>query len=52
VTATVSGAEVELEAFEQQGLADRVIALPESTVYVPAGWSARVDSGGAIRMTR
>jgi N-methylhydantoinase A len=52
VTATVPGAEVELERFEEQELSEAVFALPESTVYIPAGWSARVDANGAIRMTR
>jgi N-methylhydantoinase A len=52
VAATVPGAEVALEAFEERSATAAVISLPESTVFVPEGWSARVDTTGAIRMTR
>jgi N-methylhydantoinase A/oxoprolinase/acetone carboxylase beta subunit len=52
VTATVPGVEPALEHAEPHELSDRVISLPESTVYVPEGWSARVDEHGTIRLAR
>jgi N-methylhydantoinase A len=52
VTATVPGAELELARFEQHDVTDRVISLPESTVYVPEGWSARVDEHGTVCLSR
>jgi N-methylhydantoinase A len=52
VTATVPGAEVELERTEPRHIRDRVIALPESTVYVPDRWSAGLEATGTIRLTR
>ena len=52
VSGTVPGAEVKLEVAAEATLSDRVIALPESTVYVPDGWSAEADATGTIRMTR
>jgi N-methylhydantoinase A len=52
VTATVPGAEIELDTFEPRELDEQVISLPESTVYVPADWSARVDERGTIVLRR
>jgi N-methylhydantoinase A len=52
VTATVAGAQVELETTEPEPIAGPVVALPESTVFIPDGWSARLDDQGTIRMTR
>ncbi|HWE32843.1 MAG TPA: hydantoinase/oxoprolinase family protein [Solirubrobacteraceae bacterium] len=52
VTATVPGAEIELDAADPRELHDQVISLPESTVYVPDGWSARVDERGTICLQR
>jgi N-methylhydantoinase A len=52
VTASVPGAEVELEQHAAQALTETVIALPESTVFVPDGWSARVDELGNVRLER
>jgi N-methylhydantoinase A len=53
VTATVPGAAVELERTERRGsIEERVIALPESTVYVPEGWSASADEQGTIHLER
>jgi N-methylhydantoinase A len=52
VTATVAGGQVELETTEPEPIAGPVVSLPESTVFIPEGWSARVDDQGTIRMTR
>ena len=52
VTATVPGAEIELDTVEPRGLDEQVISLPESTVYVPHDWSARVDERGTIVLRR
>jgi N-methylhydantoinase A len=52
VTATVPGAEVKLERSEPRQIDDRVITLPESTVYVPDGWSAKLEESGTVRLTR
>jgi N-methylhydantoinase A/oxoprolinase/acetone carboxylase beta subunit len=50
VTATVPGADVELEASSPESSTRSVIPLPESTVYVPAGWSAQTDGYGTVRL--
>jgi N-methylhydantoinase A len=52
VTATAGGADPELERTEPQTLAGPVIALPESTVYVPDGWTASADLHGTVRLER
>ncbi len=52
VTATVPGAEIEFDTTEPRELQEQVISLPESTVYVPDGWSARIDERGTIRLQR
>jgi N-methylhydantoinase A len=52
VTATVAGADVALEEFEERSVSDAVIALPESTVFIPPNWSGSVDRNGAIRLAR
>jgi N-methylhydantoinase A len=52
VTATVQGAEIELDTVEPRDLDEQVISLPESTVYVPRDWSARVDERGTIVLRR
>ncbi|HEV3054929.1 MAG TPA: hydantoinase/oxoprolinase family protein [Solirubrobacteraceae bacterium] len=52
VTATVPGAEIELDTVEPRELDEHVISLPESTVYVPLEWSARVDARGTILLRR
>jgi N-methylhydantoinase A len=52
VSATVPGADVALEQAESRPLAEPVISLPESTVFVPDGWSARVDRNGTVRLER
>ncbi|HUE28179.1 MAG TPA: hydantoinase/oxoprolinase family protein [Solirubrobacteraceae bacterium] len=59
VSATTAGAEVELAGPDQQQPAAGtridgpcVIALPESTALVPAGWVGEVDTAGTVRLTR
>jgi N-methylhydantoinase A/oxoprolinase/acetone carboxylase beta subunit len=53
VTATVAGAEVELEsAAEPEPVEGPVVRLPGSTVYVPEGWSASVDPHGTVWLRR
>jgi N-methylhydantoinase A len=52
VTATVQGAEIELDTVEPRELDEQMISLPESTVYVPSDWSARVDERGTILLRR
>jgi N-methylhydantoinase A len=55
VSAIVPGAEVELEHSDDAGAeigAGETVELPESTVFVPDGWSALVQDDGSIRMTR
>jgi N-methylhydantoinase A len=60
VSALAPGAEVELSADPAAGgpapgteiEGPTVIALPESTVRVPAGWSGSVDATGTIRLER
>jgi N-methylhydantoinase A len=52
VTATVEGAAVALERSSPGPVAGPVIELPESTVYVPDGWTAAVDEHGTVRLTR
>jgi N-methylhydantoinase A len=57
VSAQVPGAEVTLG--EHRGESDgapvpgpRVIALPEATVWIPAGWSGTSDADGTLRLER
>ena len=52
VTATAAADELALEAAEPSSLEGPVIELPESTVYVPEGWSAEADGNGTIRLER
>ncbi|HTX45515.1 MAG TPA: hydantoinase/oxoprolinase family protein, partial [Solirubrobacteraceae bacterium] len=54
VTATAGGAELELEQPDDvpESLSGAVIALPESTVFVPDGWTASADHNGTIRLVR
>jgi N-methylhydantoinase A len=52
VTAASGGAEVEFEQADAGPLQGPVIALPESTVFVPDGWSARADDRGTVRLER
>jgi N-methylhydantoinase A len=54
VTASTGGAELELEQHEHEpeSLGGPVIALPESTVFVPAGWTASADQNGTVRLVR
>jgi N-methylhydantoinase A len=55
VTASVPGAEVELERRADAGTrieGGSVVALPESSVFIPPGWSGVVDPTGAIRLER
>lgn len=56
--AVIDGAEVELEVLRGTPQVDDrlhgpcIVALPESTVLVPPGWSGEVDRTGSIRMER
>jgi N-methylhydantoinase A len=52
VSATVPGADVAFERTEPRELTEGVISLPESTVFVPDAWSARVDERGTVRLER
>ncbi len=55
VTASAGGADVELKQAADAGRElepDSTVPLPESTVFVPEGWSAHIDNLGAVRMTR
>ncbi len=52
VTAAVPGADIKLEPTEPRDIRAPVISLPESTVYVPDHWSARVDERGTILLRR
>jgi len=55
VTATVAGPDVELQRAADAGREippGSVVTLPESTVFVPEGWSAHIDDHGGIRMSR
>jgi N-methylhydantoinase A len=60
VTATSPGADVALTAEPEPGVpaagsefeGPTVIALPESTVRIPEGWSGSVDQTGTIRLER
>jgi N-methylhydantoinase A len=50
VTATAGEAEVELQRADAGDLKGPVIPLPESTVFVPDGWTARADDRGTVRL--
>jgi N-methylhydantoinase A len=52
VTAKAGGTSLTLEAAEPVSLDGPVIELPESTVYVPEGWTASADRNGTIRLKR
>jgi N-methylhydantoinase A len=52
VTATAGSAELELERADAGELDGPVIALPESTVFVPEGWTACRDELGTVRLER